>query len=110
LDKLQALSASLGSTVVLKGAFTAIADPSGCIYFNSTGNPAMATGGTGDALTGILTSLMAQSYSGTQAAILGVYLHGLAGDYVAIDKGDRGLIASDLIEMIPEVCKKLIRA
>jgi NAD(P)H-hydrate epimerase len=85
--------------IVLKGAHTSIATPAGDCYFNSTGNPGMATGGSGDVLTGIITGLLAQSYSAVAAAILGVYLHGLAGD-IAIEKGgsEEALIAGDLIE------------
>jgi len=109
LSKLKKLSKDLQSTIILKGAYTVTADVEGNLYFNSTGNPAMATGGTGDVLTGILTSLLAQSYSCTEAAILGVYLHGSAGDLVATELGDRGLMASDLINMIPSAYKKLIR-
>ena len=66
-----------------------------------------AKGGTGDVLTGILTGLLAQSYSATEAAILGVYLHGMAGDIVAQDRGERGLTASDLADYLPLAYKKL---
>ena len=86
--------------VVLKGAHTSIATPDGKVYFNSTGNAAMATGGSGDVLTGVITSLLAQGYDAISAAILGVYLHGLAGDIAAKNKAT--IIASDIIEMLPE--------
>jgi NAD(P)H-hydrate epimerase len=109
LEKQKALAVKIKSTVIVKGAFSAIATPDGNVYFNSTGNPGMATGGTGDVLTGILTGLMAQSYSGEEAAILGVYLHGLAGDVVCSERGLHGLIASDLIEFLPFAYKKLSR-
>jgi hydroxyethylthiazole kinase-like uncharacterized protein yjeF len=82
--------------IVLKGHFTLIATPEQC-YFNTTGNSGMATGGTGDTLTGILTGLLAQKYQPAEAAILAVYLHGLAGDIAAGHKGKEALIASDLI-------------
>jgi NAD(P)H-hydrate epimerase len=91
---------------LLKGAHTAIALPNGTVYFNSTGNPGMATGGTGDILTGMITSLLAQGYEPYQAAILGVYLHGLAGDLAAQHKGYAGLIASDLIDYIPQALQE----
>jgi hydroxyethylthiazole kinase-like uncharacterized protein yjeF len=86
--------------VVLKGANTAIATPEGLVYFNSTGNPGMATGGTGDVLTGIITALLAQSYSPLEAALIGVYQHGLSGDRAAAQRGQSALIASDLIESL----------
>ncbi len=86
---------------VLKGGNTSIATPDGLCYFNATGNPGMATGGSGDVLTGILTSLLAQGYSPYDAAFLGVYIHGLAGDFAKEAKGDH-LIASDIIEYLPQ--------
>lgn len=84
--------------IILKGAHTCIACPDGEAFFNSTGNPGMATGGTGDVLTGFLTGLLAQKYSSKEACVLGVYLHGLAGDFAAEKKGFEALIASDIIE------------
>lgn len=86
--------------VVLKGAHSAIATPSGEVFFNSTGNPGMATAGSGDVLTGILTSLLAQGYSSGKAVILGVWLHGKAGDIAAKKNGEYALIASDIIANI----------
>jgi hydroxyethylthiazole kinase-like uncharacterized protein yjeF len=94
--------------LVLKGAGTVIACPDGRLFINSTGNPGMATGGTGDALTGMIGSLLAQGYPAAQAACLGVYLHGLAGDLAAQEKGEMGMIAGDLIEKIPEAIKKTV--
>ncbi len=93
--------------VVLKGAYTSIAFPDGRCYFNSTGNPGMGTAGSGDVLTGIITSLLAQGYLPEQAAILGVYLHGLAGDIAAKKKGMQALIAGDIVENIGKAYKKL---
>ncbi len=87
--------------VVLKGAHTATAWPTGEVYFNIAGNPGMATGGSGDVLTGIITALVAQHYPPGQAAVLGVYLHALAGNLVAAAKGYSALVASDLIEFLP---------
>lgn len=87
----------LNLVIILKGHFTLIATPEGQCYFNTTGNSGMATGGTGDALTGILTGLLAQQYQPEHAAVLGVYLHGLAGDIAAGIVGKEALIASDLI-------------
>ncbi len=93
--------------IVLKGAHTAISTPEGDIYFNSTGNPGMATGGSGDVLTGIILSLLSQNYSPLNAAIFGVYIHGLAGDLAAKKKGEDSLIASDIIDFLPEAIKSI---
>ena len=95
--------------VILKGAHTAITCPDGSCYFNSTGNPGMATGGSGDVLTGILLGLRAQGYSPKTASILGVYLHGLAGDIAAEKKGYESLIAGDIIDNLGRAFKKLHR-
>ena len=84
--------------IVLKGAHTCVSTPEGDCFFNSTGNPGMATAGSGDVLTGIITGLLAQGYSSKEAAILGVYLHGLAGDLAAKEIGQQSIIASDIIE------------
>jgi ADP-dependent NAD(P)H-hydrate dehydratase / NAD(P)H-hydrate epimerase len=109
LDKQKKLATELKSVIVLKGAFTSIATPEGLVYFNSTGNPGMATGGTGDVLTGILTGFLAQGYSSTEAAILGVYIHGLAGDLAVLELGMESLIASDLIKFLPAAFRQVKR-
>ncbi len=85
----------------MKGAGTIVASPGGRVFVDSTGNPGMATAGTGDALTGMIASLLGQGHPAEQAACLGVYLHGLAGDLAAAEKGEAGMIAGDLIEKIP---------
>lgn len=84
--------------IVLKGAHSAIVCPDGEVYFNSTGNPGMATAGSGDVLTGIILGLLAQGYTSKDAALLGVYVHGLAGDFAAEQKGEISLIASDIVD------------
>lgn len=86
--------------VLLKTGYTSIATPDGKLYFNSTGNPGMGTGGTGDALTGILTGLLAQGYAPVDAARLGVFLHGLAGDIAAEQLGQESLLAGDLVNKL----------
>lgn len=89
-----------GWIIILKGHHTLIASPDGKGYFNSTGNPGMATGGSGDVLTGILTGLLAQGYAPLEAALLGVNLHGLAGDFAATELSMEALLASDIIQYI----------
>ena len=84
--------------IVLKGHHTLIATPGKKSYLNSTGNAGMATGGTGDVLTGIITGLLAQNYSSLEACLLGVYLHGLAGDIAADKLSQNALIAGDIID------------
>ena len=101
------LSAKYKLIVVVKGAYTLITDPMGNSWFNSTGNPGMATGGSGDVLTGIILGLLAQGYQSIEAAILGVYLHGLAGDIAADEWGFESLIASDITKNIGKAFKKL---
>jgi NAD(P)H-hydrate epimerase len=88
--------------VILKGANSSISLPDGRILFNTTGNPGMATGGSGDVLTGMITGLLAQNYRPSEAAILGTYLHGLAGDLAEEKLGREGMIASDILEEIPQ--------
>lgn len=92
----------LNVIIVLKGHHTLIATPDGKAFFNSTGNAGMATGGSGDVLTGILTGLLAQGYSSIETAILGVYLHGLAGDFAAEKLSMEAMVAGDIIESLGE--------
>lgn len=109
LRKLQQLASQRQCIVVLKGAYTAVADTDGRVWFNSTGNPGMATGGTGDVLTGIITGLLAQGYSPIDAARFGVFVHGLAGDLAAAEVGMQAMIASDIIAFLPAALVKLSR-
>lgn len=106
LALVQKLAKELQCVVVLKGAYTTIAAPDGKIHFNSTGNPGMATGGTGDVLTGILSGLLGQGYDALTTALLGVYLHGLAGDLAAREVGMEGLIASDVVQWLPQAFRQ----
>ncbi|MDR2085719.1 MAG: NAD(P)H-hydrate dehydratase [Dysgonamonadaceae bacterium] len=98
IQKALYLAANLKSIIVLKGAYTAVCTPDQEIYFNSTGNPGMATAGSGDILTGIITGLLAQNYSSLDAAKIGVYIHGLAGDIAAKKHSQESLIAGDIID------------
>lgn len=92
---------------VLKGANTLVASTRGDIYTNPTGNPGMATAGSGDILTGMIASFIGQGINPYDAAILGVYCHGLAGDLASRDKGEYGMIAMDILDSIPYSIKKL---
>jgi len=107
LEKLQKFASKHKLVIVLKGANTVVATPDGRLYFNTTGNAGMATAGSGDVLTGIILSLLAQKYNPLQAAVFGVYIHGLAGDFAANELGQDGLIASDIIDNLPKAFKKL---
>jgi hydroxyethylthiazole kinase-like uncharacterized protein yjeF len=93
--------------VVLKGAYTRIATPSGNIYFNSTGNPGLAKGGSGDILTGVITSLLAQGYSPLQSSLMGAYIHGLSADFALQSFSEESMIASDIVEHISAAYKSL---
>jgi NAD(P)H-hydrate epimerase len=107
LKLLKHFARKINAVIILKGAYTSIASPDGEVYFNSTGNPGMATAGSGDVLTGIATSLLAQGYNAVNAAIVAVFVHGLAGDSAALEKGMTSLIARDLVEFLPNAFKKL---
>ena len=98
LEKQQNLSKKYKLIIVLKDAYTCISSVNGDLYFNTTGNQGMATGGSGDVLTGIIAGLLAQKYEPLHAALVAVYFHGLAGDQAAKRKGYNALIASDIIE------------
>lgn len=100
LAKTQELAEKHDAFILIKRAHTVIVAPNSKPYFNSTGNPGMATAGSGDVLTGIITGLLSQGYSPINASILGVYLHGLAGDLASKLEGQAGLTASDLIDCL----------
>ena len=93
--------------IILKGHYSALCLPDGNIYFNTTGNPGMATAGSGDVLTGIITALLARGYSQREASLLGMYLHGLSGDLAVKEIGEESLIASDIINFLPKAFKRL---
>jgi NAD(P)H-hydrate epimerase len=93
---------------VLKGARTVISTPDGRVFINPTGNPGMASGGMGDVLTGVIGGFLAQGYNPSDACALGVFTHGLAGDFVAHKKGEAGIIAGDVADFLPETLKEIL--
>jgi NAD(P)H-hydrate epimerase len=101
VPQLKLFSCKLNKTILLKGSPTVIACPNEQVFVNSTGNPGMATAGSGDVLTGIIAGLLGQGLSSEQAAYAGAYVHGLAGDLAKNEKTEMGLIASDIIDFIP---------
>jgi NAD(P)H-hydrate epimerase len=107
LQKQMEFSRQHNLIVVLKGAYTSVSEPDGNVWFNSTGNAGMATAGSGDVLTGMILSLLAQGYNPVNAAITGVYLHGLAGDMAAERSGCESVIASDIISETGAAFKRL---
>jgi hydroxyethylthiazole kinase-like uncharacterized protein yjeF len=107
LQKQLQFSAKYKVIVVCKGANTSITFADGRVFFNSTGNPGMATGGSGDILTGIILGLLAQNYTPEEAVLIGVYLHGLAGDLAATEFGEYSLIAGDIITHIGKAFLRL---
>jgi NAD(P)H-hydrate epimerase len=94
--------------VVLKGAGTIVTDGRR-LYVNRTGNPGMATGGSGDALTGVIAALLAQGLAPFEAAQLGAYAHGLAGDIARDQNGEVGLIAGDIVDALPDAFHHLLQ-
>lgn len=93
--------------IILKGHYSALCLPNGNVIFNPTGNSGMATAGSGDVLTGIITALLARGYERAEACLLGMYLHGLAGDLAAKDLGKESLVAGDIIRYLPKAFKRL---
>lgn len=98
-----------GCHLVLKGARTLIAQPDGKLYVNPTGNPALSSGGAGDVLTGLIGGFLARGWPMAEAAIAGVYLHGMAADYLAEDMGQVGVLAGQLLDVLPELMFSLSR-
>ncbi|MBQ2188986.1 MAG: NAD(P)H-hydrate dehydratase [Bacteroidales bacterium] len=103
IDLQREMSVKHNIIIVLKGANTSVTFPNGSCFFNSTGNPGMATAGSGDVLTGIILSLLAQRYTPEEAAIIGVFMHGKAGDFAASELGMESMIASDISKHIGKV-------
>ena len=107
LEKTLELATGRGVNIVMKGHRSRIVTADGAIYVNPTGNAGMATAGSGDVLTGVILALLAQGYIAEDAAIIGVYIHGLAGDLAKDDKGEISLIASDIVEYLPKAFETL---
>ncbi|UCE79544.1 MAG: NAD(P)H-hydrate dehydratase [Nitrospiraceae bacterium] len=107
IGMVRSFSKIMGVCVVLKGAPTVVAESDGSVYINTTGNPGMATAGSGDVLTGMIAAILGQGLSPCSAAILGPYLHGLAGDFAAAEFGMHSLIASDITAMLPKAFSSL---
>lgn len=107
LMKARELAKNAGVHIILKGAYSAIVSPSGKCWFNITGNPGMATGGSGDVLTGVVLALMAQGYDTETTALLATYVHGLAGDIACKKQGMTGMTAGDIVTWLPMAWKML---
>ena len=101
------LAERLNGYIILKGHYSALCLPDGHVIFNSTGNAGMATAGSGDVLTGIITGLLARGYKQKEACLVGMFLHGLAGDIAMRELGEESLIASDIIKYLPQAYKKI---
>ena len=107
LSKARDMAELLQAYIILKGHHSALCLPDGQVYFNSSGNAGMATAGSGDVLTGIITGLLARGYSQADACLMGMYLHGLAGDLAARELGEESLIASDIIRYLPQAFSRI---
>ena len=107
MNKMRDFTRRYNCFLLLKGAFSRIVSPEGDIYFNTTGNPAMASAGMGDALTGIVTALLARAYSPYEALSIGVFVHGLAADLFVENNKNPFLLASDLISYLGQAFSKL---
>ena len=104
------IAAKARATVVLKGAATVVADPDGEVYINPTGNSGLASGGTGDVLTGVVAAFLGRGLSGIEAGALGVHIHGAAGDAAAADVGEISMTAGDVLARLPQVFRSLASA
>jgi NAD(P)H-hydrate epimerase len=102
LAKAKEMANALKIAIVLKSHYTATVLPTGQVFFNTTGNAGMAKGGSGDVLTGMITAFISQGYSPGDAAVLGVYLHGLAGDFAANALSKEAMVAGDIVTFLPQ--------
>lgn len=102
LHRAQEMAQSLHAYIILKGHYSALCMPNGHVVFNPNGNSGMATAGSGDVLTGIITALLARGYRRADACVVGMYIHGLAGDLAAKDLGKESLVAGDIVRYLPK--------
>jgi NAD(P)H-hydrate epimerase len=100
IQKARSIASEQKICIILKGAYTAVCTSTGKVFFNTSGNPGMATAGSGDVLTGVILSLLAQGYRPEEASVIGVYLHGVAGDLAAASLSEESMIAGDIIQML----------
>jgi NAD(P)H-hydrate epimerase len=107
MRKARSIAAERKICIVLKGANTAVCTPAGNVFFNTSGNPGMATAGSGDVLTGIILGLLAQGYSPEEASVIGVYIHGIAGNLAAANLSEESLIAGDITVMLGKAFKQM---
>ena len=107
LQKARLIASEQKILVLLKGAYTAICMPSGKVFFNMSGNPGMATAGSGDVLTGIILGLLAQGYSPEEASVISVYIHGIAGNLAATNLSEESIIAGDIVQMLGKAFSRM---
>ncbi len=107
MQKARSIAVERKICIVLKGAYTAVCTPTGKVFFNTSGNPGMATAGSGDVLTGILLGLLAQGYRPEEASVIGVYLHGIAGNLAAANLSEESMIAGDIVQMLGTAFKQM---
>ena len=107
MEKAVEMARSMHIYIIVKDHYSMLCMPNGKVVFNSTGNSGMATAGSGDVLTGIITALLARGYSQKEACIIGMFLHGLAGDIAAEELGKESLMASDIINCLPKAFKRM---
>jgi hydroxyethylthiazole kinase-like uncharacterized protein yjeF len=108
IESARSFSQKWGVITVLKGSNTVVAMPDGYVSVNTTGNPGMSTAGSGDVLTGVIAGLLGQGLCPREAAIAGVYLHGMAGDMAAERLGQHGMIAGDITEQLPFAINRIL--
>ena len=107
IQKARSIAAEQKICIILKGAYTAVCTPSGKVFFNTSGNPGMATAGSGDVLTGMILGLLSQGYRPEEASVIGVYLHGVAGDLAAASFSEDSMIAGDIVQMLGITFKQM---
>ena len=107
MQKARSMASENKICVVLKGAYTAVCTPNGNVFFNTSGNSGMATAGSGDVLTGIILGLLAQGYQTEKAAVIGVYLHGIAGNLAAANLSEESMIAGDIVQLLGTAFKQM---